>query len=131
MVGVALVHLVGAELIVQSDSRGVGGPVVSLPYATCVEEPLILSDFELNASVVTTLVLPRPSLCVFNCPAPNVYAVIRCESNSVRSRVFKEEGNLEFNLRAIFYRRYPGTHISIEVRLVSPGSRWTVGRVLS
>lgn len=49
--------------------------------------------------------------------APNVYAVIRCESNTVRSRVFKEAGNPEFNLRAIFYRRYPGAHISIEVQL--------------
>lgn len=48
-------------------------------------------------------------------PAPDVYAVVRCESDAVRTRVFKEDGNPEFNLRTIFYRRYPKTHISVEV----------------
>lgn len=47
--------------------------------------------------------------------APDVYAVVRCETDAIRSRVFKAEGNPEFNLRAIFYRRYPDAHISIEV----------------
>lgn len=40
--------------------------------------------------------------------------MVRCENDTVRSQVFKS-GNPEFNLRAIFYRRYPNTHISIEV----------------
>ncbi|KAJ0055645.1 hypothetical protein NL108_006531, partial [Boleophthalmus pectinirostris] len=46
--------------------------------------------------------------------APDVYAVVRCENDSVRTPVFKAEGNPEFNLRSIFYRRYPHVHISIE-----------------
>lgn len=56
------------------------------------------------------------SLCrVLWSTAPDVYAVVRCETDAIRSRVFKAEGNPEFNLRAIFYRRYPDAHISIEV----------------
>lgn len=51
----------------------------------------------------------------FMITAPDVYAVVRCENDTIRTRVFKAEGNPEFNLRAIFYRRYPDTHISVEV----------------
>lgn len=58
--------------------------------------------------------------CVLWSTAPGVYAVVRCENDTVRSRVFKAEGNPEFNLRAIFYRRYPNTHISIEVWHIHP-----------
>lgn len=47
--------------------------------------------------------------------APDVYAVVRCENDNVRTRVFKESRNPEFNLRTIFYRRYPNTDISVEV----------------
>ncbi|XP_068611802.1 calpain 5-like [Brachionichthys hirsutus] len=54
--------------------------------------------------------------------APGVYAVVRCENDSIRSRVLKAGGNPEFNLRAIFYRRRPDTHISIE--LWSRGLLW-------
>uniref|UniRef100_A0A8C9YCV4 Si:dkey-19b23.13 n=1 Tax=Sander lucioperca TaxID=283035 RepID=A0A8C9YCV4_SANLU len=54
--------------------------------------------------------------------APDVYAIVRCENNIIRTQVFKVEGNPEFNLRAIFYRRYPSTHISIE--LWSRGWLW-------
>uniref|UniRef100_A0A3B5KVA5 Si:dkey-19b23.13 n=1 Tax=Xiphophorus couchianus TaxID=32473 RepID=A0A3B5KVA5_9TELE len=46
----------------------------------------------------------------------HVYAVVRCEGDAIRTRVFKaEDGNPEFNLRAIFYRRYPNNNISVEV----------------
>ncbi|XP_008433678.1 calpain-5 isoform X1 [Poecilia reticulata] len=54
--------------------------------------------------------------------APDVYAVVRCEGDAVRTRVFKEDGNPEFNLRAIFYRRYPDNNISVE--LWSTGLLW-------
>uniref|UniRef100_A0A6Q2Y9B2 Uncharacterized protein n=1 Tax=Esox lucius TaxID=8010 RepID=A0A6Q2Y9B2_ESOLU len=47
--------------------------------------------------------------------APDVYAVIRCEDDAMRTRVFKGDGNPQFNLRAIFYRRFPEAHISIEL----------------
>uniref|UniRef100_A0A3Q3GUC9 Si:dkey-19b23.13 n=1 Tax=Labrus bergylta TaxID=56723 RepID=A0A3Q3GUC9_9LABR len=43
-------------------------------------------------------------------------------NDTIRTRVFKAEGNPEFNLRAIFYRRRPNTHISIE--LWSRGLLW-------
>uniref|UniRef100_A0A3P8SIT5 Si:dkey-19b23.13 n=1 Tax=Amphiprion percula TaxID=161767 RepID=A0A3P8SIT5_AMPPE len=46
----------------------------------------------------------------------------KCENDTIRTRVFKEEGNPEFNLRIIFYRRYPDTHISVE--LWSRGLLW-------
>uniref|UniRef100_A0A8C6UH92 Si:dkey-19b23.13 n=1 Tax=Neogobius melanostomus TaxID=47308 RepID=A0A8C6UH92_9GOBI len=49
---------------------------------------------------------------------PDVYAVVRCENDTIRTRVFKAEGNPEFNLRTIFYRRYSNVHISIEVCLI-------------
>ncbi|XP_028284956.1 calpain-5 isoform X2 [Parambassis ranga] len=74
-------------------------------------------------TVVTTVHLRRAS--GLNPPkqtAPDVYAVVRCESDTIRTRVFKEEGNPEFNLRTIFYRRYPNTHISVE--LWSRGLLW-------
>ncbi|PWA28862.1 hypothetical protein CCH79_00012930, partial [Gambusia affinis] len=55
--------------------------------------------------------------------APNVYAVVRCEGDAVRTRVFKaEDGDPEFNLRAVFYRRYPDNNISVE--LWSTGLLW-------
>ena len=47
--------------------------------------------------------------------APDVYAIVRCENDTVRTQVFKATGNPEFNLRAIFYRRRPDAHVSIEV----------------
>lgn len=50
--------------------------------------------------------------------APDVYAILHCENDTIRTRVFNAEGNPEFNLRAIFYRRYPDTHISVEVWLI-------------
>ncbi|XP_033839665.1 calpain-5-like [Periophthalmus magnuspinnatus] len=67
-------------------------------------------------TVVTTVHLCRVTgLCVPKQKAPGVYAVVRCENDSVRTPVFKAEGNPEFNLRSIFYRRYPRVHISIEL----------------
>ncbi|CAL1590891.1 unnamed protein product [Knipowitschia caucasica] len=67
-------------------------------------------------TVVTTVHLRRATaLCVHEQKAPDVYAVIRCENNTVRSHVFKAEGNPDFNLRSIFYRRHPHVHISIEL----------------
>ncbi|XP_031688162.1 calpain-5-like [Oncorhynchus kisutch] len=69
-----------------------------------------------QSSVVTTVHLRRA--CGLSQPkqtAPDVYAVICCEDDTIRTRVFKEDGNPEFNMRAIFYRRYPDAHISIKL----------------
>ncbi|XP_041634821.1 calpain-5-like [Cheilinus undulatus] len=85
--------------------------------------PTTLHCFLPPPSVVTTVHLRRAS--GINYPkqsAPDVYAVVRCENDTIRTRVFKGEGNPEFNLRAIFYRRRPNTQISIE--LWSRGLLW-------
>uniref|UniRef100_A0A4W5KUD0 Si:dkey-19b23.13 n=1 Tax=Hucho hucho TaxID=62062 RepID=A0A4W5KUD0_9TELE len=77
-----------------------------------------------QSSVVTTVHLRRA--CGLSQPkqtgTPDVYAVICCEDDTIRTRVFKENGNPEFNMRAIFYRRYPDAHISI--KLWSRGLLW-------
>ncbi|XP_061565525.1 calpain-5-like isoform X1 [Cololabis saira] len=78
--------------------------------------PSLLQCFLPQPTVVTTVHLRRASgLSSPKHTAPDVYAVVRCESDTVRTRVFKEDGNPEFNLRTIFYRRYPDTHISVEL----------------
>ncbi|XP_029132335.2 calpain-5-like isoform X2 [Labrus bergylta] len=85
--------------------------------------PSVFHCFLPQPSVVTTVHLRRAT--GINYPkqsAPDVYAVVRCENDTIRTRVFKAEGNPEFNLRAIFYRRRPNTHISIE--LWSRGLLW-------
>lgn len=61
------------------------------------------------------LIFIFPSVCVF-ISAPDVYAVIRCEEDSVRTKIFKNNGSPEFNTKAIFYNRNPKSKISIEVR---------------
>ncbi|MBN3299307.1 CAN5 protein, partial [Amia calva] len=71
---------------------------------------------------VTTVNLRRANgLGVPKCKAPDVFAVLRCEGSVVRSRVFRAASAPEFNLRAIFYRRDPERHISVEV--------WARGRL--
>ncbi|KAJ8008326.1 hypothetical protein DPEC_G00103670 [Dallia pectoralis] len=66
--------------------------------------------------VVTTIHLRRASgLSQPKQSVPDVYAVIRCEDDSIRTRVFKKDGNPQFNLRAIFYRRFPEACITIEL----------------
>ncbi|KAM9836456.1 calpain-5 [Aulostomus maculatus] len=76
----------------------------------------IFQCFLPQPALVTTVHLRRVSgLSRPKQTAPDVYAVVRCENDTIRTRVFKAEGNPEFNLRTIFYRRYPKTHISIEV----------------
>lgn len=73
---------------------------------------------EYKLQLVLLLLLYTLLCCVFPPTAPDVYAILHCENDTVRTRVFNSEGNPEFNLRAIFYRRYPNTHISIEVLLI-------------
>ncbi|KAK5848331.1 hypothetical protein PBY51_005956 [Eleginops maclovinus] len=78
--------------------------------------PSVFQCFLPQPTVVTTVYLRRASgLRPPKQKAPDVYATVRCENDTIRTHVFKAEGNPEFNLRAIFYRRYPSTHISIEV----------------
>uniref|UniRef100_A0A8C3AGK8 Si:dkey-19b23.13 n=1 Tax=Cyclopterus lumpus TaxID=8103 RepID=A0A8C3AGK8_CYCLU len=72
-------------------------------------------------TVVTTVHLRRAS-GLSSPKQTDVYAIVRCEDDTVKTHVFKAEGNPEFNLRAVFYRRYPSTSISIE--LWSRGRLW-------
>uniref|UniRef100_A0A8C9V8Q3 Si:dkey-19b23.13 n=1 Tax=Scleropages formosus TaxID=113540 RepID=A0A8C9V8Q3_SCLFO len=63
--------------------------------------------------------LYRPCVPLPLCPwttAAAIYAIIRCEEKAVRTRVFKHDSNPKFNTKAIFYRKYPDSHIRIEVR---------------
>ncbi|KAM9425380.1 calpain-5 [Pholidichthys leucotaenia] len=81
-----------------------------------VPSPSVLQCFLPQPTVVTTVHLRRASgLSPPKQTAPDVYAVLRCESNTIRTQVFEKEGNPEFNLRTIFYRRHPSTHISVEI----------------
>lgn len=50
--------------------------------------------------------------------------MVRCESHAVRSQVLRAQGSPEFNLRAIFYRRYPDAPITIQVGLPPVSSPW-------
>ncbi|KAM9718055.1 calpain-5 [Menidia menidia] len=85
--------------------------------------PSLLQCFLPQPTVVTTVHLRRASgLRPPKQTAPDVYAVVRCEGDTIRTRVFRQEGNPEFNLRTIFYRRYPDTDISVE--LWSRGLLW-------
>ncbi|KAK1890164.1 Calpain-5 [Dissostichus eleginoides] len=85
--------------------------------------PSVFHCFLPQPTLVTTVYLRRASgLRPPKQKAPDVYAIVRCENDTIRTHVFKAEGNPEFNLRAIFYRRYPSTHISIE--LWSRGWLW-------
>lgn len=85
--------------------------------------PSAFQCFLPQPTVVTTVYLRRASgLSPPKQTVPDVYAVVRCENDTIRTRVFKAEGNPEFNLRTIFYRRYPNTHISIQ--LLSRGLLW-------
>ncbi|CAJ1086160.1 calpain-5-like [Xyrichtys novacula] len=78
--------------------------------------PSFFTCFLPQPSAVTTVHLRRATgLDSPKLTAPDVYAVVRCENDSIRTRVFKAEGNPEFNLRAIFYRRRPNSHITIEL----------------
>ncbi|KAM4714625.1 calpain-5 [Anableps anableps] len=85
--------------------------------------PSLFQCFLPQPAVVTTVHLRRASgLRLPKQTAPDVYAVVRCEGDSVKTQVFKEDGNPEFNLRTIFYRRYPDDNISVE--LWSRGLLW-------
>ncbi|XP_034413407.1 calpain-5-like [Cyclopterus lumpus] len=85
--------------------------------------PSVFQCFLPQHTVVTTVHLRRASgLSSPKQTAPDVYAIVRCEDDTVKTHVFKAEGNPEFNLRAVFYRRYPSTSISIE--LWSRGRLW-------
>lgn len=85
--------------------------------------PSVLSCFLPQPTLVTTVYLRRASgLSPPKQTAPDVYAVVRCENDNVRTQVFKEDRNPEFNLRTIFYRRYPNTDIS--VKIYSRGLLW-------
>ncbi|KAM8899400.1 calpain-5 [Spinachia spinachia] len=78
--------------------------------------PSVFHCFLPQPTVVTTVHLRRASgLAPPKQTAPDVYAIVRCEGDTVRTRVFKAERNPEFNVRAVFYRRSPSAPISIEL----------------
>ncbi|NP_001373571.1 calpain 5-like isoform X1 [Danio rerio] len=69
-----------------------------------------------DSSAVTTVHLLKASgLSHPKKTAPDVYAIIRCEEDSVRTRVFKKDESPEFNTKAIFYSRKLKSKISIEL----------------
>ncbi|XP_053485140.1 calpain-5-like [Ictalurus furcatus] len=80
-------------------------PVPSL-WQCCVPQPCAVVTVYLHRA--STVSKPKH-------PAPDVYAVIRCEEVTVRTRVFKKDGSPEFNTKAIFYRRKPKSNICIEL----------------
>ncbi|XP_031441382.2 calpain-5-like [Clupea harengus] len=66
--------------------------------------------------LVTTVLLHRASgLCQPKQTAPDVYAIIRCEEDTIKTGVFRMDGTPEFNTKAIFYRRRPKAPIYIEL----------------
>uniref|UniRef100_A0A673AJM7 Calpain-5-like n=1 Tax=Sphaeramia orbicularis TaxID=375764 RepID=A0A673AJM7_9TELE len=77
--------------------------------------PSAFQCFLPQPAVVTTVHLRRASGLRPKRPAPDVYAILRCEDAVIKTPVFKSDGNPEFNIRTIFYRRDPQTHICIEV----------------
>ncbi|XP_030636044.1 calpain-5 [Chanos chanos] len=87
-------------------------PVPAL-WQCCLPQPVVVTTVHLRRASG----LSRPKQ-----RAPDVYAVIRCEDDNIKTRVFTEDGNPEFNTKAIIYRRYPDTHIHIE--LWSRGLLW-------
>ncbi|KAM3590094.1 uncharacterized protein V6R79_003751 [Siganus canaliculatus] len=85
--------------------------------------PPLLQCFLPQPTVVSTVHLSRASgLSPPKQTAPDVYATVSCESETIRTRVFPSNGNPEFNLRTIFYRRRPDAHITVE--LWSRGLLW-------
>uniref|UniRef100_A0A3Q1FTT7 Calpain-5-like n=1 Tax=Acanthochromis polyacanthus TaxID=80966 RepID=A0A3Q1FTT7_9TELE len=96
---------------------------VRLELTEDLPSPSVFHCFLPQPTMVTTVHLRRASgLSPPKQTVPDIYAVVRCENDTIRTRVFKEEGNPEFNLRIIFYRRRPNTHISVE--LWSRGLLW-------
>uniref|UniRef100_A0A673H9F9 Calpain-5-like n=1 Tax=Sinocyclocheilus rhinocerous TaxID=307959 RepID=A0A673H9F9_9TELE len=79
-------------------------PAPSL-WQCCFPEP---------SAVTTVHLLKASGLSHPKQTAPDVYAVIRCEEDSVRTTIFKKDGSPEFNTKAIFYSRNPKSKISIE-----------------
>ncbi|KAL7880267.1 hypothetical protein SRHO_G00025210 [Serrasalmus rhombeus] len=80
-------------------------PAPSL-WKCCVPQPCAVTTVHLRRA--STLSQPKQ-------PAPDVYAVIKCEEETIRTRIFKKDGSPEFNIKAIFYRRRPRTKIYIEL----------------
>ncbi|XP_066538035.1 calpain-5-like [Hoplias malabaricus] len=75
-------------------------------WQCCIPQPCAVTTVHLCRA--STLSQPKQ-------PAPDVYALIRCEDNTIRTRVFKKDGSPEFNTKAIFYRRSLRTKIYIEL----------------
>ncbi|XP_030042947.1 calpain-5 [Microcaecilia unicolor] len=76
-------------------------------WSCCVGIPQLVSSVTLHSAV--GLSLPGSG------NEPDVYAVIKCEGQQVRSKVHKGTSKPEFDLRGIFYRKKPQTPVKIEV----------------
>ncbi|XP_035264778.1 calpain-5-like [Anguilla anguilla] len=75
-------------------------------WQCCIPQPCMVTTVHLRRA--SGLGQPKQT-------APDVYAVIRCENDTIRTRIFKQDSNPEFNTKAIFYRRQPDTHVYIEL----------------
>ncbi|CAL8241572.1 unnamed protein product [Merluccius merluccius] len=75
-------------------------------FQCCLPEPCLVTTVHLRRAA---------SLSPTKQTAPDVYAVVRCEDRVVRTHLHEQNGSPEFNLRTIFYRRQPRTHISVEL----------------
>ncbi|CAL8325407.1 unnamed protein product [Lota lota] len=82
-------------------------------FQCCLPEPRVVTTVHLQRAAVLSRTKDT---------APDVYAVVRCENCVVRTRVHEQNSSPEFNLRSIFYRRQPRTHISVEL--------WSRGLIL-
>ncbi|KAM9501339.1 calpain-5 [Clarias gariepinus] len=80
-------------------------PAPSL-WQCCVPQP---------CAVLTVHLHRASSLSKAKQLAPDVYALIKCEEYTIRTRVFKKDESPEFNTKAIFYRRNPKRKICIEL----------------
>ncbi|XP_016119877.1 calpain-5-like, partial [Sinocyclocheilus grahami] len=80
-------------------------PAPSL-WRCCFPEP---------SAVTTVHLLKASGLSHPKQTAPDVYAVIRCEEDSVRTKLFKKDGSPQFNTKVIFYSRNPKSKISIKL----------------
>ncbi|XP_065104662.1 calpain-5 isoform X2 [Paramisgurnus dabryanus] len=80
-------------------------PAPSL-WQCCIPEP---------SAVTTVHLLKASGLSKPKQTAPDVYAIIRCEEDSVKTQIFTKDGSPEFNTKAIFYSRNPKSKIFIEL----------------
>ncbi|XP_029436793.1 calpain-5-like [Rhinatrema bivittatum] len=76
-------------------------------WSCCLGNPRLVSSVTLHSAVGLSLPATENE--------PDVYAVIKCEGQQVRSKVHKGTSRPEFGLQGIFYRKKPQKPVKIEV----------------